>query len=450
MAHSPNGDETADLEIEGEEAPEEPEKLTVPASRRSVYSDKADPTIRVLYDQWKEGDLVLQPDFQRQFVWDTTKSSRLIESLLLDLPLPTVYLAEEANGGKTRTSVIDGQQRLTACFNFLDGKFGLRKLRVLDDLNGQFFKDLHDDLKGKVKKYPLRTITIRKESDENLKFELFERLNTGAMALNPQELRNCVYRGEYNSLVRSLSGDPDFRFLLGISRPEKRMRDVELVLRFAAFFHATYLRYQSPMKRFMNDDMQRFQNITKSDAEALREKFKDSVQLVRSLLGEHSFRRFTHGEEGSPDGYWENKVNLSLFDVLMGGFVEYPKSQVMSHLDAVREAYLDLLSSDAAFIDAIELSTSSVKMVRTRFEIWRKALEGILGSPTGNPRCFSRKLKEALYAGDPTCALCGQHIAEIDDAAVDHIKQYWQGGKTIPENARLSHRYCNDHRPRKD
>ena len=92
--------------------------------------------------------------------------------------------------------------------------------------------------------------------------------------------------------------------------------------------------------------------------------------------------------------------------------------------------------------------TSSVKMVRTRFDKWRQTLQQVVGSPRREPRCFTRKIKEELFEQDPTCALCGQRILDIDDAAIDHIEQYWLGGGTIPENARLTHRFCNRSRSR--
>jgi uncharacterized protein with PIN domain len=101
------------------------------------------------------------------------------------------------------------------------------------------------------------------------------------------------------------------------------------------------------------------------------------------------------------------------------------------------------MTENDEFIEAIELSTSASKMVTTRFDLWRKALDSILATSDKQPRCFSRELKVALFKKNATCEICNQAIAEVDDAAVDHIEQYWLGGKTIPSNARLTHRYCN-------
>ena len=134
----------------------------------------------------------------------------------------------------------------------------------------------------------------------------------------------------------------------------------------------------------------------------------------------------------------------------MYSFADKDKNQVMTNLDAIREALIVLMTENQSFIDAIELSTSALRMVTTRFDIWRMTLDEILSQTSRQPRCFSRILKQQLYDADPTCRICGQHLADLDDSAVDHIEQYWLGGKTIPENARLTHRYCNWARSRHD
>lgn len=434
------------IEEEIEEAEDEVEET--PAGRRKIFTEKSDPPISSLYDHYKSGDLILDPIFQRRQVWDDARASRLIESVLLEVPLPVFYLAESRDGSQ---EVIDGQQRLSAFFRFLDSEYPLRSLQAIPHLNGVRFRDLEKLLQRKIKDYPVRTVTFKRESDENLRFDIFERLNTGAVPLNAQELRNCVYRGSYNSLLIGLSQDREYMRLMGLTAPEKRMKDVEYVLRFAAFYHATYLKYKPSMARFLNEDMRKYQHISNNDAVQLREAFKNSVALVWSLLGENAFKRFYRGEEKSPNGRWEpRKFNASLYDILMNLFADTNKNQVMSILDRIREALLVLMTEDEEFIESIELSTSSVKMVTRRFDKWRKAVEEVLEESPKQSRCFSRALKQTLYKRNPTCTICGQHIVDLDDAAVDHVEQYWLGGKTIPENARLTHRHCNWARKRKE
>ena len=126
------------------------------------------------------------------------------------------------------------------------------------------------------------------------------------------------------------------------------------------------------------------------------------------------------------------------------------KNVIYQNLDSIREALIYLMTEDQDFIDSIELSTSSVQAVTKRFDLWRSELQNIIGIGKKEPRCFSMQQKEVLFKNDNTCAICNQKIREVDDSAIDHIKQYWTGGQTIPENARLTHRYCNWARSKKE
>ena len=170
---------------------------------------------------------------------------------------------------------------------FPDGSdFKLSGLKVFNEFNRRRFIDLPEEDQDKIRYCKLRTITFRKESDPNLKFEIFERLNTGSVSLNDQELRNCIYRGPFNGLLRELAQDAEFTSLMGITKPDSRMKDVELVLRFAAFYHQTYLNYKPPIRKFLNVEMDRYQFISDSDAKQLRNAFKNSIQIIN-----HCFER---------------------------------------------------------------------------------------------------------------------------------------------------------------
>lgn len=432
---------------------EEDVVLNITPAKRKIFTKASDPEIISLYQKWKKGRLILQPEFQRYFVWDKKKASRLIESVLLNVPLPVIYLAEESD---SREYVIDGQQRLTSFFSFIDGvfppentPFKLTGMSVFKELNGKKYNDLGDDIQDKFQYYEVRTITIKKESEPELKFEIFERLNTGSVPLNDMEIRNCVYRGQYIKLLQEMAKDPDFRFVMGQDKPHPRMKDVELVLRFVSFYHSTYLKYEYPMRGFFNRDMEKYQHISKEEANELKKAFKNSVMILRSLFGQNAFKRYHSGTEGNPNGMWEiRQFNASLFDVWMNIFCDKDKNRVFACLDSLREGLLDLMSNNAEFVDSIMVSTSSNDKVRKRFDLARKVIEDILADYPKQPRCFSIELKMDLFSKNPTCAICGQNINHIDDAAVDHIQQYWMGGKTIEENARLAHRYCNWARPR--
>jgi len=433
---------------------EEVEVIEVPPDKRKIYTELGDPEIDSLHGKFKRGKLIVQPDFQRQYVWDKTKASRLIESALLGIPIPIIYISQEMDN---KEYIIDGQQRLTSFFSFLDDKFPdstdfkLTGLKVFGELNGQKYINLSEDIQDSIRYFKVRTITFKKDSDQNLRFEIFERLNTGAVALNDQELRNCIYRGSFNALLKELSQDTDFKYLLGLKKPDKRMKDIELVLRFSAFYHRTYLNYKPPMKNFLNAEAEEYIDITRDDAQRLKTAFKNTCQIIRSMLGKNAFKRFYKGTEKNPSGYWEpNKFNASLYDILMSTLAREEKNVIYQNLDSIRESLIHLMTENQDFIDSIELSTSSVQAVTKRFDLWRLALQDISGIGKKEPRYFSMQLKEALFKNDNTCAICNQKIREVDDSAIDHIKQYWTGGQTIPENARLTHRYCNWARSRKE
>jgi predicted transcriptional regulator len=438
-----NEEEKLEFEDQEEEQP-----IEIPPKERRVYSDKADRSIFELYRQYQKGNLDLQPGFQRLQVWDNSKSSRLIESVLLEVPIPVIYLSEESDG---KYSVIDGQQRLNAFFKFLENRLRLSGLTILVELNGKRFQDIPKNLQDKFENATIRIIEIRKESAPDVKFEIFERLNTGSVQLNAQELRNCIYRGRYNELLKELSGNKDFQFLLGLKEPHNRMQDRELILRFFAFYHNTYLKYTPPMKRFLNKEMEKYRNLNEAEENELRNVFKKSVRLSKTVFGDKAFHRFVVGSKEDPNGYYEKKINKGLFDIIMFGFTMYDDNQIVPNSDIIREELLWMMTHEEDFVNAISGSgTDSKEKTVTRFDKWLQALKKIVGTPKTKYRNFSLQYKKQLWESNPTCAICGQKIHIIDDAEVDHIEQYWRGGKTIPLNARLTHRYCNRSRPRDD
>ena len=433
--------------LEFEEIEEEQPTEILPRERR-VYSDKTDRSIFELYRQYQKGNLELRPEFQRLQVWDNRKSSCLVESVLMEVPIPVIYLSEESDG---KYSVIDGQQRLNAFFNFLENNLKLRGLTIFPDLNGKRYQELLANLQDKFENATIRIIEIRKESQVDVKFEIFERLNTGAVQLNAQELRNCIYRGGYNELLKDLSKDKDFQFLLGLKAPHHRMQDRELILRFFTFFHNTHLKYTPSMKHFLNKEMERYTNLSYDEEKELRKIFKKSVKLSKTVFGNNAFRRFVSGSDKDPNGYWETrKINKGLFDVIMFGFAMYEENQIVPNSDPIREELLWLMTHDVAFIDTITVTTDRKDKIHTRFDKWLSSLKEIVGIPKTEPRTFTLQYKKQIWESNPTCAICGQKIHVIDDAEIDHIKQYWRGGKTILANARLTHRYCNRSRPLND
>ena len=358
-----------------------------------------------------------------------------------------IYTAEEPDG---REVVIDGQQRLTTFFSFIDGKFPkdetpfkLTSLRILGDLTGKTFKTLPDPVRRDFLKYTLSIIKIGAKSHPDIRFEIFERLNTGSVSLSEQELRNCLYRGPLNDLLRELSEYGAFRSCLGITRPMPRMKDVEMVLRFIAFYDQTYLNYSGRMKSFLNGFMQDRKNISTDKSQDYRIAFKLASDLAWSVFGEQAFRRYTVGHQGKRNGSWELSVNKALFDAVMWAFTRYEKRQILPVKDAIRERLIEIMTVDQEFVELVTLATADLPKIKLRFQRWHEAVDRIVTVPSSETRAFTYQHKLYLFTQDSTCKICSQRIESIDDAEVDHLVTFVDGGPTVANNARLSHRYCN-------
>jgi hypothetical protein len=390
-------------------------------AQRQINTEKADSEIGGLRTKHERGRLNLRPSYQRNFVWDVKRASLLVESVLLGIPIPMVYFAE-SNG---KLNVIDGQQRLTSLIGFIDGKlpnlvtpFKLTGLKVYTELNGKTFRELSEELQNKILEYPIRTITFKEDSDPNLQYEIFSRLNTGAIALNSQELRNCVFYGDFNDFIKELAETKDFLSLLGLKESHKRMADIELVLRFVSFYYRGYQNYKPPIKRFLNDTMRRFSKFDENDKKDIESAFKNAVLNIKSLFGENAFKRFYIGNSNDHNGRWESKqLNVSLFDVLMDSMARLDPTVVMRHLDSIREAFIDLMISNSDFIKCITLGTSEKSIVTQRFMIWNNVLNEIIKDDKKENRCFSLALKEEMYNTDNVCSICGNKINSIDECS---------------------------------
>jgi len=426
---------------------EDDTSLEIPAERRRVKTDRQDLPIETLHSRVNRHTINLQPDYQRYFVWNKTKASRLIESLLLDIPIPVIYVAEEPDN---TFSVVDGQQRLQTICSFIEGKFPngqdfkLSGLQVMDELNKKSFKDLHIDLQNKIYNYTVRVIVIQKDSDTDVKFEMFERLNLGAEKLNDQELRNCIYRGSYNDLLKELCQNKYMLKVMNSNTFHPRMIDRQLILRFFAMWRNTHLKYKGTKKQFLNNEMEMHRNLPNKKIVEMRLVFEKSIEIAYIVFGKHAFRRYNPGgKNNNPNGNWESKLNVALWDTLLYSFSYYDKPQIIPIIDRIREEFLDIMTYDSKFIEYVTSTTDKPDAIKYRAEVWLKRLSSLIGINNAEPRTFSRQIKQELFKQEPTCKICGQHINDIDDAEVDHIQHYWRGGKTIPENARLTHRFCN-------
>lgn len=415
-------------------------------SARTVPLQKADRSLSELKRWFDKGRLIVDPEWQRGYVWDEKRASRLIESFLIELPVPVIYLATNDEG---KYEVIDGLQRLTAIFNFMSNRSRLTGLQRLCDHNGKTFSELDEGTQAKLEDSTLRTFELAQTVDKNLMFIIFERLNTGGVALNDMEIRNCLYRGKLNNLISELTKNENFLNCTNQQNLDRRMYDRLLVLRFLAFHQMTYKNARTGLKKFFNDFLEAFRNPTEMRIEEYREVFRKCMRACFTIFGDKGFR-LRKGSGNKRAGEWVGRVNASVFQVISTSFAYYDIGAITRAADSIFEAYIDLISTDQDWITSVTAGTGTYARIEYSFDTWESRLKLILKGETPNDssRLFSRTLKEEFFDSNPVCAICGQKISQIHDAALDHHHQYWAGGQTVPENARLVHRQCNLERPR--
>jgi len=430
---------------------QEDEVIEIDKSQRKIVWQAKDFSIREFLSMRQDGELILQPEYQRNFVASAQIASRLIESILLDVPIPVVYLAEENDGAY---SVIDGQQRLTSFLSYLDGKFPngdefkLSGLKVLTEFNRKKYDQLDKDSQTKIKTTTIHSIIIKKESNDDIKFEIFERLNTGSTKLNEDEIRNTVYRGNYIKLLSELSENPTINTLVNKNNFKNRMIYRGMILRFLSLSEKSYLNYKSSMKQFCNKELRDNRNLNFEKRNEYKNRFEHCIDLVKIVFGDKAFRRYIPGSESEAGKWAFNQINLALFDLQMVGFVNYSKNEILSKADLIREGLLKLMINDSKFQELIGFKTSDTDNVKKRFKIYMDMLDDIIGDNALPQRSFPYSLKEQLFEENPYCKISNQRILSIEDAEVDHIIPFSKGGKTEKDNAQLVLRYFN--RAKKD
>ena len=333
-----------------------------------IASYPSDLTLSVIHEMWKDGDIII-PEFQREFVWTIRQSSLLIDSFLSGLPIPQIffYIDEE-----NKNLVIDGQQRILSVVFFLEGYFGFENLqgrRQVFRLSGlderspyhnQRYEDLHESDKRKLRSSVLRVVNIRQLSpklNNTSVYHIFERLNTGGTPLRPQEIRNCVFRGDFATSLKNLNSDRNWRKILGRRQFDKHQRDVELVLRVFSLV-GNWRKYEKPMKQFLNANMRRNQNAGTSRVKKFLHDFPQATTLVSSKLRKKPF-------------HVRGPLNSSALDSVMAIVIE--------NLDRLPEDIGDRyerLLSDKEFHDATYYGTSDFVVLQKRFEIARNYLVG--------------------------------------------------------------------------
>jgi hypothetical protein len=327
----------------------------------------SDFTLGVLNDMWKNKSIII-PDYQRDFVWSIAQSSLLVESFLIGLPVPPVFFYfDEEN----KNLVIDGQQRLLSIFYFFEGYFGKEnekgkrqtfRLTGLNEKNpfyNKTFEELEDKFKRKFEGAVLRAINIRqmKPKDGSTSvYYIFERLNTGGTPLKPQEIRNCVYRGNFLNKLREMNEDSKWRKILDKSMPDKHQKDVELILRaFGLCYDSND--YEKPMKQFLNNIAKKYQNDETKIAD-FEYRFKKATEIIVEKLPNKPFAA-------------RGPLNTSIFDSIFCTIINN-----VDNLPIDINSRYELLMSNEKFFEYTRLATSDEKILKERFKLVKNILIG--------------------------------------------------------------------------
>ncbi|GII32309.1 DUF262 domain-containing protein [Planotetraspora mira] len=286
-----------------------------------------------------EETLDLNAVYQRRDRWELSRKSRLIESFLLNIPVPSIYLNE--NPDRTY-SVIDGKQRLSAIYGFIKGEYPLQGLEVFYEAEGLRFDDLDLTLQRSLSvRASLRAVILLNISDPTIQYDVFHRLNTGGISLNAQEVRNNAYRGPLNDLLNELSEHPQFHNALGIhdkreSSIWRQMRDVELVLRFFALQQANTHRRMSNFD-MLNEYMQRSAHLDAGELTKLRESFLSTLDKAQVAFGSLLFRRWDPRTDRIPQ-----MISVAVYDAQMLAIKEFDLSEIASHAREIEQGMREL------------------------------------------------------------------------------------------------------------
>lgn len=425
---------------------ESAEEGDLQAEPQDIHLERSDRSLSELKRWFDEGDLVVDPEWQRNFVWNRKQSSKLVESFLLNIPVPVIYLIRTE---EDTYEVIDGLQRLKSVFDFLENQYRLTGMDILTDLNGKQFKDMEAQLQRKLRNSTLRSFELTHGNGSDIHFVIFERLNTGGTKLNEMEIRNCIYRGALNDLIKELAADPKFIECMNSKALSVRMNDRYLVLRFLAFYERTYHRYTRGLKKFLNEFLDAYRQASPDKIAEYRTKFRNCISASVTIFGNQGFRLISGAiDQSASAGEWNPRVNAAVFQAVATSFANYDIGQLTRNADSIYEEYLDLITSDEEWLNAVGGANQNADKIKYAFSTWEKRLAEVMevGSPNDGHRTFSFELKRAMYESSKTCLICKQEIRLLNDAVLDHDIHYWRGGKTIPENARLVHRYCNSSR----
>lgn len=365
--------------IEAQSQGLESDNEDVPQSRKPGYGPKDilvntdSYSISDLMRMVKSEDIEIAPRFQRHFVWDKTRQSRLIESIFLGLPLPAIYLSEYDDG---RMTIVDGLQRISTIRDFMDDKLRLCNMEYFDFCNGKTFSELNlPELQ--LRRFYRTQITCFKidyRSPNQLKYDLFRRLNTGGKALNDQEIRNCLSRKDVQETLYEMISSQEFKSATCNSIKDTRMAAQESALRFICFYDfytsaANLSGYDGNMSRALDSCVERLNGISKQELNKYIALFRDSMKFAYSLFGEYAFRKVYPDYRNAKRKSSINKSLMLATTVLLAVYGDryMPRKKLT-------DDFADLLERDKELINAISWSTSSKRNISYVFDCLKNNL----------------------------------------------------------------------------
>ncbi len=353
-----NLNKSSDLETDEEDIgtinrPFDPEKIKMRTETRSL-----DLILRRI--EYKEIDMA--PDFQRRArVWPEEKKGRLIESLLLNIPLPVFYVCAFENGD---WAVVDGLQRLTTVSDYTNNVFKLKNLEYLKNLEGKVFDDLPRSLKRRIEETSIVIHVIEPGTPEDVMINIFKRINTGGEPLKAQEIRNALAKGPVRDFLNNLAKSEAFLSAAGKVN-DKRMDAQECISRFFAFFLCSHQEYgDSDLDSFILSTMHKISKMTESERNNLKNIFERSMVYSKDIFQEYAFRKFDKaaGRRGP--------VSKALFEAVSVNLARLDDKKIkilLKRREDVLNSYLELMN-DQDFMASISAATGSKSRVIKRFD----------------------------------------------------------------------------------
>ncbi|MEM5432816.1 DUF262 domain-containing protein [Cupriavidus oxalaticus] len=357
------------------------------ARERTVKTQNVEYDLETLIKRIEQKTIKLDPDYQRRHRWSAETSSRLIESLILNIPIPIVFISqdvdvdEEATNG-ARYTVIDGQQRLTAIFEFMKNKLSLEGLETLSELNGAYYKDLPPFLTRRLEERTIKCLRIDSTVDAQVKFDIFERLNTGSIRLESQELRNVTARGPFNDVLKNLAKKSYFRRLIQVddkspdeSAKVKKMEDVELVLRFFALKYEGHEKIKKGFKEFLTVSQNELNKLDDAEIEARAQQFEGYMEFLLEVMGPQAFSKWRN-DSGTMKKM--SNFNAAVYDAVAIGLAStVPLTELQARKDELAAKLSDarlILFSQPPFVDAISGSVNDSAKVSKRISMFAEYL----------------------------------------------------------------------------